>query len=337
MNFTDFEYGRWLPFTAKLPLSLGACLSFSRGILNANFDRDWRSIALGNAFVRSKTKRALWEIQSSSSSICFCKSFNNFEKHSSLYERFVYAAYEEWQGNLIIENRLSEMSFKGEEYHQLMPDQAIIATIHYDSPMLGLVKLGDWGRPICALSSNIIQDPRVPVTIKSYFHNKYKAMADHWHGGQCMSKEDQMRHFVSASKRGYSLAVFCDVPGSRIAIEQNETSNISDREEDVRSETVGQVTKGEKGIWVDFLGRRRLVAPVIPKLMGLLKLPIVGMICKRIKYNMYVIEFSTVFNADDPDLATQHLYDFFSEKIFDKPGSWWASDLLADYPVTDMA
>lgn len=331
MSYANFEYGSLLPFIAKMPLRVGSLVTHGRGVLNAVLDRDWRSIALNSKFVADSTTQAFRDIHLTTESGLAGKTRLRFEHW--LYRRFVAAAYEEWHANLITFNRVNELAFDGIKDHQNLPKQLIIATIHFDSPMLGLVKLGDWGRPICALSSSIVEDSRIPVEIRSHFNRKYRAMAGHWHGGRCMHKESELRGFIEAAHAGFSLAVFCDVPGviggNAVGHDRGSTDIVG--REPGADEAFSM--KKNKGVWLNFIGRRRLIAPIIPRLLEITNLPVVGMVCTRTRFDKYKISFSDVFTSQLPGESTQRLYDFFSECIVERPYSWWACDLLPNYPL----
>jgi hypothetical protein len=53
------DYRKVLPFAARLPLPLGEGLSIFRGSLQAFLDYDWRSMALGQRYVRANTYKAM--------------------------------------------------------------------------------------------------------------------------------------------------------------------------------------------------------------------------------------------------------------------------------------
>jgi len=319
LDQVTLDYACFLPISARLPLAWGAQLTAWRGRWCSRHDRDWRSIALGKRYVHERTFNAVKYLldrhlyptcQDHLDSVQrLNEKLLSKDAITMTNERFVYAAYEEWQAALIQANRLSELMFEGESSHERLPRQAVIAAMHVDSPMLGLVQLGRWGRKLCALSSNVVEDPRVPEPIQRFFRAKYLAMSKHWHGGRCMHKETELAQFLRAGRDGFSLAVFCDVPGG------------------VRAEL------HEKGIWTSFLGERRLVAPAAFRIAQRLALPIVAMYCKRVTPNRYQIYFSDVFPAHDIETASAGVYEFWSDKILENPQAWWASDLLDVYPT----
>jgi hypothetical protein len=315
----DLEYRHLLALSAKLPLAWGAELSRLRGLWLARTDRDWRSLALGTPYVYDKTHHALEQILAQRTKRMRQISSNVHDSattelgsgaaKSIATERFVFAAFEEWQAALIQANKLDGLTFDGETTHAMLPKHAVFATMHMDSPMLGLVQLGRWGRPLCALSSNVFEDQRVHPSIQDFFRAKYRAMSLHWHGGRCMHKESELTQFLRAGSDGFSLAVFCDVPGTR------------------------NKDGGDKGVWVNFLGERRLVAPAVFRIAQRLSLPIVAMCCERVSDSRYQVHFSDPIPSDDIEAACEPLYAFWTDKIFSKPQSWWASDLLLDFPI----
>lgn len=307
-DLISWEYGTWLGLTAKLPLPIGACLSTLRGAINAARDRDWRSLTLGQPYVRERTALALKELEvirtlRDGYDRSGGRSARSIKQGTR--ERFIYSAFEEWQAALIQNDRVKKLSFEGEAHHKKLPRQAIIATMHVDSPMLGLVQLGRWGRPLCALSSDIVEDPRVHPAIQEFFKAKYSAMATHWHGGRCMHKERELSPFIRAAVDGQSLAIFCDVPGK---------------------------SGHAKGYLAPFLGANRLMAPVLHRVAKRLDLPVVGMLCRRLSASKYRVEFSQPCHPNEAADWLFPIYQFWSDKISENPSSWWASDLLCDLP-----
>lgn len=304
IDIISWEYRTWLGITAKLPLPIGASLSALRGAINAASDRDWRSLSLGQPYVRERTALALKELEGIRTLQEGHHRSGNLSARSikqRTRERFIYSAYEEWQAALIQKNRAEQLSFEGEAQHQKLPSQIIVATMHVDSPMLGLVQLGRWGRPLCALSSDIVEDPRVHPAIQWFFKEKYRAMATHWQGGRCMHKEREMSLFIKAAKHGRSLAIFCDSPGK-----------------------LGH----SKGYLTPFLGANRLMAPVLHRVAHLVQLPVVAMLCRRISTTRYRIEFSHLCHPTKADDWLVPIYQFWTDKILENPSAWWACDLL---------
>jgi hypothetical protein len=301
------EYSTFLKFSASVPLRFGAMLTEARGRWMATYDRDWRSLSLGLHYVKERTSEALSQLGSiHATGVKFqqgSQTLTERDLEMQLTDRFIYAAYEEWQAGLIQTNRINELIFTGQDALSALPKQVIYATMHVDSPMLGLVQLGRWGIPLCALSSNVVEDPRVHPAITRFFVSKYLHMATHWHGGRCMHKESEMGAFVRAAKEGFSLAVFCDVPG--------------------------QMQNG-KGLTVPFLGKPRLMAPVALRLAERLDLPVVGMITRRLSYKDYRIELSAPCYPTNDQSWIWPIYQFWSDKILENTPAWWASDLLAD-------
>lgn len=310
IDLIALEYEAFLKLSAVLPLRLGAFMTEARGRWMARHDRDWRSLSLSIQYVRERTLNAFGQLAGLSNKLTALES--DLEGNAGrlmaeqLADRFIHAAFEEWQAALIQSKRVGELSFFGQDCHAALPSQAIIATMHVDSPMLGLVQLGRWGRPLCALSSNVVEDPRVHPSIQRFFSGKYAGMASYWHGGRCMHKETEMASFVRASRAGYSLAVFCDAPG------QNQPG---------------------KGLALPFLGKTRTLAPVAQRLAERLNLPVVGMLARRLSYAQYRIEFSAPCFPGGGASWIAPIYEFWTEKILEDPSAWWAADLLNSFEV----
>jgi hypothetical protein len=311
IDLVALEYGTFLKVSAALPLRFGANLTSARGHWLAHHDRDWRSISLGIRYVRDRTYSALGQLAQLKEKLpavdLDLPSDPGSMLGKQLVDRFIYAAFEEWQAALIYSKRVGELSFLGQASHAVLPTQAIIATMHVDSPMLGLVQLGRWGRPLCALSSNVVEDPRVHLSIREFFAAKYSSMARYWHGGRCMHKETEMGSFVQAAKAGYSLAVFCDAPG------QNRPG---------------------RGLRLPFLGKPRVLAPIAYRLANRLNLPVVAMHGRRLTHAQYSIEFSEPCYPDSGSSWIEPIYAFWSEKIIEKPSAWWAADLLDSFDIS---
>jgi hypothetical protein len=343
MNLATLDYSYVLAALAKLPLPISYRLSRLRGALNAHFDRDWRSISLGVPYVKTRTKEALIEIlEQIESGRDLCSHAPDANIEQLIRRRFIYAALEEWQAALIQAGRLSHLRISGADVHSNLPRQAIFATIHFDSPMIGLVQLGRWGRCLSALSSNVYESPSVPSAIKDFFNNKYNSMATHWHGGRCYHKETHIADFINAAKRGGSLAVFCDAPA--VIVEKNspesnpnftDTRKMKETLARPRGQLGSKPILGTKGVWVPFLGKYRLVAPILLRLSTILNLPVIGVVCKSVSHNEYEINFSKVYRSDNLFELMTGIYGFFSEHIIDNPGAWWASDILGSFLVSN--
>ncbi len=56
------EFALFLPLLARLPLRLGYLLAEWRGTLNWILDREWRSISLGQRYIRAATYQAMKQV-----------------------------------------------------------------------------------------------------------------------------------------------------------------------------------------------------------------------------------------------------------------------------------
>jgi hypothetical protein len=167
-------------------------------------------------------------------------------------------------------------------------------------------------------------------------------MATHWHGGRCYHKETHIADFINAAKGGGSLAVFCDAPAVIVGKNSPESNpNFTDtrKMKETLARPRGQLGSkpilGTKGVWVPFLGKYRLVAPILLRLSTILNLPVIGVVCKSVSHNEYEINFSKVYRSDNLFELMTGIYGFFSEHIIDNPGAWWASDILGSFLVSN--
>ena len=304
MDSQRFEFDYWLPFTARLPLRLGLALNLLRGSINYRFDREWRSYAVGQPYIKERVLSAMATLSGWRS--------ESVKVTSRAQARFAFAAVEEWQAQLIISNRLDDLAFKGYEHFVQLPRQMIIATMHFDSPMLGLAQLGRWGHDLSLLTSNIVEDHRVHPSVRNFFAAKYQAMSACWPTGACAHKETALGRFVQSAKRGASLAVLCDVPANNAATPGLHSS---------------------KSVPVPFLGANRCVAPAVFRFAETLRLPVVGMVCQRLSAKNYQFVFSEIIDYNNRRNLADKLYGFFTDQIQQRPQAWWASDLLDSYRI----
>ncbi|MDE2260346.1 MAG: hypothetical protein KGK17_08505 [Betaproteobacteria bacterium] len=295
---SELAYRGVLPLAARLPFALGGRIAARRGKRDARHDRDWRSLSLHHPYVKNATRTALSELLPSAGPEAL---------ERALEERFVTASVEEWQAHLIIAGRAPEVTMHWEgldpqRLHESAASGTVWMTAHFDSVMLGIVRLGLAGLKFNLMTSTVVEDARIPASIRSYYARKYAAMARYFNGGRALQAERYLKPLYAGLPRGESAVILVDAPA---LVE-------------------------EEGILLDFLGAPRYMAPGAVRMAEFAKAPMGAFVCLQERPGHYrlVIHPPTVPGPEGYGAAAQQLYDFLSRQILARPGRWWAADLL---------
>ena len=292
------------PLAAKIGGSTARRIAKLIGKISYYLDIDWRTVSLRQHFVRERTLAAMREIVPDAPT----------ETLTALVrERFVYAAQEELDAHyLSLDHTLvRECSFEGlDAVRAVARKHAILyLTLHLDSTPMAIAQMGKAGLPINFMTSNIVEDPRAPPTLRRFFRGKYEGIKRHLHGGQYWHIETNMRDFYRALERGEGAVILCEVPAESL----------------------------KDSLTTDFLGKPRAFKRGVLRLAEKTGAALVGMICLRTGPDHYKIVFSPVFEPSviDPLSAIHKVYTFLSDCVKSSPERWWAADLLPSFITLD--
>lgn len=296
------DYGIALPLIARLPPSAAQWFVRLRGLVNFIFDLEWRTISLRHGYVRKDTVRTM-------RSICELTESRKWPLLLTLL-RFVRASWEEYDAQ-----RLCNIDYKTIKWHGHGLDKiletvqsgkgVVLLTGHFDSLYVGLMILAKQGVRVNLMSSNIVEDARVPTIIRDYFARKISAMAKQFHPGKVIHFEDGMKHFIDVLKRGELLVIACDGPPP----------------------TAG------RGSVVRFLGGNYVMA-IGPEFFAKKTGALISMYsCVRETDERYRIDFSEPIAPDDDGL--QLAFNELDTKIRAEPWRWWAADMYQNYHVAN--
>lgn len=300
-GFMVFLFALVLPLAARIGGRTARRMAAWAGWAAFRLDVDWRTVSLQQHFLRERTQAALREILPDASP----------ETISTLTrERFICAAQEELDAQYFHSDpELSrQCSFEGLEAVREAASRTgvLFMTLHLDSTLMGVVQLGKTGLKLNLMTSNIVEDPRVPKVIQRFFRRKYEGIERHLNGGHYWHVEAQTRDFYRALAWGEGVVVLCE----------------------------GSAPTLESGVVTEFLGKPRALTPGALRLAKRSGAALVGMICLRTAPESYRIVFSPVFepsSALPPEQAILEVYAFLDQAIRATPGRWWASDLLPTF------
>ena len=292
------DYGCLLPFSARLPLSLGASLSRMRGRFAAHAARDWAELAVGEPYVRTRTLQAAAQL------------WPNEPPAQALRQRYQCTAREEWHAALIRAGRLDELTLDLAPARRMLAEKPsdrglLVVTAHFDSFIIGMLGLGLCGQRTNIATSNVYVNDAVHPAVQAHFEAKYRAGERYLHGGSFLHVESSMRALLRALQRHETVVVVADAP----APEQG------------------------PGIWLQWLGQRRKLAEGAMRMAretGSLMSAMLSV--ARTDTRIDWLCSSVLDPAQDPDCA-QQLFGFLEEPILAYPGRWWAAHLLGDFPV----
>lgn len=304
---SELAYRVLLPVSARLPLAWGAALARVRGRCDAAHDRDWRSLSLHHPYVRQATRAAIAEL---------CPGLTDHEREALVRERFEVAALEEWQAHLIRAGRAPtlDLRFEGMTRTALAQRSAgpgtVWLTAHFDSVMLGIVHLGLTGVRFNLMTSTVVEDPRVPASIRRYYRHKYRAMARAFNGGRALQAELHLKALYAGLRQGEDTVILGDAPAPR----------------------------GEAGLVLPFLGARRALAPGALRLAQWAGSPMGAFVCVRETpgcYRMVIHPPRRPRAGESYEVVAREAYGFLSEQMLQRPGRWWAADLLPTLPPVE--
>jgi lauroyl/myristoyl acyltransferase len=298
------DYAYLLPAIAKLPLVLGFRFSNLRGRINAAVGRDWRSVALGFRHIRQQSRLGYRSLP---------REAEDSMIEAWIKERFAAEARDEFEARLISGRRVEELEcdFIPTVASTVCAKMAgkrglVLLTPHFESFFLGVAFLARSGAVVNLMSSAVSHDPRVDHAVQSHFEQKYRGLERYLNGGKVVDMELGLRNFYRMLERRETLVVLGDAP---------------------------VLPKGAEML-VNFLGGERSLAGGALRMAKLTKSDLGGFVCRCVGVGRYQLEMCALGSASDP-LTIDQIYQFFTEKIMDQPGGWWAADLLPHMPLTN--
>ncbi len=295
-----FDFGHLLPFLARLPLPIGEGLARCRGLVQAIFDYEWRSMALGQRYIRSRTREAM---------NIMLPNTGNLKRIRATAARFIHNSREEWQSCLFRHKIMSAISGRStvERLDELTAIQKqgrgmVLVSCHLDSFCMGIVLMGMRGLRLNAVSTAMIEDLRIHPAVRAFFQNKYRTMETLMSGG-IRNCETDMPFFYKALEQGEIVILMGDIPGSK---------------SDIHISFCGRSFRMPLGAWH--------MAVKTKSLLG-------AYVCIRESLGTYRVVCLPPFEPDPEDAlkSMKPLYSFLETWILKYPQRWVAADLLPAY------
>ncbi len=299
-----FDFEKFLPFIARLPLPVGYAVARVRGAINGYTGRDWRSMALGTRHIWRNCKVAIGLLPIPS---------GGRQKAAWRRQRFVAEARDEYEARLIAAKRIERLfcTYSPSDAQIVCRERQqglVLLTPHFDSFFLGAAFLARTGGTVNLMSSAITHDARVDVAVQAHFEAKYRGMEHYLNGGKIVNMELGMRPYYKMLARKETLIVLGDAPPLPNSPEMQ----------------------------VEFLGRIRTLSAGAVRLAQATNSALGGYVCTYDGRGRYRLTVSEIGSASDPQ-TVERIYAFFTETILGSPGLWWGADLLLAMPVVEHA
>lgn len=294
-------FGFVYPLLARLPARAGLSGARLWGRLMTRLDCDWRSVALREHFVLHKTRLGL---------AMFSPPLPSHQIEDLVRQRFQCAAEEELEGHWLARGLKGGLPVAIRGLAALQEAMAggrgvVLLTFHFDAAIWGIGCLGRAGLRLSPISSRVVEDVRVTLAVRTFFHDKYAGLSRLLNGGRVMHHETSLRECYQRLSRGEGVVVLADASAS-----------------DMR-----------RAFIADFLGRRRAFAPGALRLAQKTGAIVAAFVCLR-ENGAYRIEISPPRGLDgDYESACRESLAFLETWLRAHPGRWWAADLLPDFPI----
>jgi len=296
LQLLDYQY--LLPFFTYLSIPLGITYAATRGIINAIFDLDWRSLSIGKRYVRTATYQTMQNLLPDN---------GRFVWMYKTLQRFIVNSREEWEATYFMRHSMSRIlqNSKLTGIDALLEAQkqgrgVIILTPHFDSYCTGAILMAMQGVTLNAMTTEQIRNPLVHPAIQTYFKNKFKAMESYFNGGKIVCYEDNIRFFYQRLKSGEAVLMGADLPAPEQAF-----------------------------IAVPFLGERRKMAEGPIRLAEKTGSLITAYTCYYRSPGRYELCLTPLYEVTPENIES--LYEILTENITHNPERWWAADLFSQY------
>ena len=307
------DYGFVLPLMARLPLRWAYRLSDWRGALNAAYARDWAELSVGFPYIGERSAAAFREVRPHAS---------DAEIRQLVVQRYQTVAREELDGLLAIRGRLAEIEMDLAPIRTALAQRApgrglVVVMSHFDNLFLGLVGMVRCGERVYLMTSDIMQDERVHMTVRKFFRVKYQRYQEQMGGSAFLHTSASARdRFYEILRQGGIVVVV--------------------------SETPAAPGNNDKGTWVSWLGRRRKMADSAVRMAVDTNSQMIAMRNMHTRPGHISWQWSGVvdpqhFNTHNPETVREMVYApifaFLEAGIKADPGRWWAAHLLGDFVV----
>lgn len=295
-----------LPLASRLPMRWGMVLAVLLGKFCRWLDVDWRTVALREHYVAQRTRLAYREI---------CPTLSDRELDGAVARRFENSSREELEGHWFALGRTGEVACKFEGVtaihdYQQQGKGAVLLTLHFDATLMGVVKLGEAGLRLNLMTSDVVEDRRVARSVQRYFARKYAGIDKALNGGRALHVESHLKTFYSGIRSGEGVVVLGEAP----------TGNV------------------EEALLVDFLGRRRAIAPGAVRIAEKTGAPMAAFVCLREAVGSYRVLCSPLVFPEKTaghSQNVQFLFDFLAAHVRQMPDRWWAADQLPNFINVD--
>lgn len=295
---TWLDYALLLRVAARAPRWLGLPWAVWRGCVNAALDADWRTISLGQRYVRQATLRTMraW---------CAKNNIHSIWMPAWLtLRRFVHASVEELDALQLARlsrwPRWSANGLEGLQAELARGQGVVLLTAHFDSLYMGLAWLARQGVKVHVVSTRLVHDKRIPPAIARHFADKIDAMDGLLKPGGVFDVEGNVRALVRALKAGGVVVIAADGPAST----------------------------SERATRARFWGEDCLMAPG-PEFLARSAGALVGSYMSWWEGGRLKVEISEPTALGHGGM--QRAMDTMAAVLFRMPWRWWACDLMQTY------
>lgn len=213
-------------------------------------------------------------------------------------ERYIYQSYEEFETAKILNRTYSKvpLEYVGKEWveeYLLEKPNAIFATCHFGS-LVGQTNLQIFGKSMLHMGSSVTKQDCVHPSIREFYAKKYLIGNEYMNGGEIVDVEGNSKRFLKFVRQGGSLSAIADLPAPNV---------------------------DKDAYWVNWFGKQRALAEGIHHISERNAVKIIGYVCYYQK-GKYILKFAK---------PEENMYEFFENEIKNRPGMWWAADLLSIY------
>jgi len=294
-----------LPALARLPAATGRRGARLLGRLFAALDCDWRTLGLRQHYVAGRTRQALREID---------PGLDEARLNTLVRQRFVSATLEELEGHWLALGRAKSFRCDFEGLDEVRAALAhgrgiVLLTMHFDATLMGVAHLGLAGIRLNLMTSNVVEDTRVLPVVRRYFAAKYMGIETCLNGGLVMHVEQRLKSFYQALRVGRGVVILGEAPAART----------------------------DDAMIVDFLGKRRAIAPGALRLAEKTGAPMAAFVCLRNSSGNYRVIFSPPYLPENGSHSgnVARLFAFLGAQVRNHPERWWAADQLPNFINVD--
>jgi lauroyl/myristoyl acyltransferase len=212
--FCYLDYRVFLRLMAVLPRWLALPFVWLRGGLNFLFDADWRTLSLGQQYVRTATQKTM-------------QAWHQKQTHPTTYwqqptwltlRRYLHTSIEEYDATHLKQVcDTSPFHIDGLEWLKQAQAQKIgvvLVHAHFDSLYPGLIFLAQQGLRVNLVSTRLMFDQRVCAGASQHFAHKMAQLNQALAPGGVFHVEENLLFFTRALKNGEIVVIAGDGPAS---------------------------------------------------------------------------------------------------------------------------